>query len=68
VGMSAKDIGYVDPEDGKLRHSRSLRTRGNNGEYKPFVKKLRAKLAAGLLTIVPLPSKHCYVYKIRKSN
>jgi len=60
-GVTAADKGYKDPETGKVYHSRALRTR-YKGDYKPFVKRLRAKLAAGLLEIVELPGKHCYVY------
>ena len=64
VGMSAADKGFRDPEAGKTYHSRALRTK-YKGEYKPFVKKLRAKHEAGMLEVVELPGKHCYTYAIK---
>jgi hypothetical protein len=64
VGMSAADKGFRDPETGKTYHSRALRTK-YNGDFKPFVKKLRAKHEAGLLEVVELPGKHCYTYAMK---
>jgi len=61
LGVSSPDSGYRDTETGKVYHSRSLRVK-YKGDFKPFVKKLRAKLALGLLEKVPLPPKHCFVY------
>lgn len=61
VGMSGKDKGFIDKETGKLYHSRALRTK-YKGDYKPFVKKLREKLYAGLLEPIQLKPKYCYVY------
>jgi hypothetical protein len=65
VGVSAADVGYFDPENGKTYHSRALRTK-YKGDYKPFVKKLRSKLESGLLKKVELPGKHCYVYRMER--
>jgi len=62
VGMSGKDTGYYDKETGKTYHSRALRVK-YNGEFKPFVKKLREKKEDGLLVSVDLPGKYCFVYK-----
>jgi len=67
VGMSGKDNGFIDNETGKIYHSRALRTK-YKGEYKPFVKKLREKLENGLLTPIPLPPKHCFVYWFNRKN
>ena len=64
VGMSGKDKGFMDKETGRLYHSRALRTK-YKGEYKPFVKKLREKLEAGLLEPIQLKPKYCYVYYVR---
>lgn len=64
IGMSGKDKGFLDVETGKVYHSRALRTK-YNGEYKPFVKKLREKLSLGLLSPIELPGKYCYTYKLR---
>ena len=61
LGVGSKDKGFKDPENGKVYHSRALRTR-YKGEYKPFVKKLREKHEKGLLEEIELPGKHCYVY------
>jgi hypothetical protein len=63
-GISAPDKGFLDPETGKTYHSRAMRTK-YKGDYKPFVKKLRAKLEAGMLDVVNLPGKHCYVYYMK---
>jgi hypothetical protein len=63
IGLSGKDRGFTDPETGRTYHSRALRTK-YNGDYKPFVKKLRAKYDQGELISIELPGKHCYVYKI----
>jgi hypothetical protein len=64
VGMSAADKGFRDPETGKTYHSRALRTK-YNGDFKPFVKRLRAKHEARLLEVVELPGKHCYTYAMK---
>lgn len=66
-GVTAKDKGFRDPETGRIYHSRALRTK-YKGDYKPFVRKLRAKLEAGLLEIVELPGKHCYTYTMKTSR
>lgn len=63
LGLSGADNGFLDLETGKVYHSRALRTK-YKGDYKPFVKKLRSKLEAGLLTPLRLPPKHCYIYRI----
>jgi hypothetical protein len=63
IGLSGKDRGYYDPEAHKTYHSRALRTK-YKGEYKPFVKRLRAKLEQGQLIPVELPGKHCFVYNL----
>lgn len=65
VGLSGKDKGFLDETTGKLYHSRALRTK-YKGDYKPFVKKLREKLANGELVPVELPQKHCFVFKYKK--
>lgn len=65
LGISATDVGYKDKENGKIYHSRALRTK-YKGEYKPFVKRLREKKENGLLEEIPLLGKHCYVYELRK--
>lgn len=64
MGLSGKDRGFLDRETGKVYHSRALRTK-YKGDYKPFVKRLRAKLAAGELEPIELPGKHCFAYRIR---
>lgn len=64
VGVTPDDKGFHDPETGKTYHSRAMRTK-YKGEYKPFVKRLRAKLEAGLLEPVTLKGKFCYTYSIR---
>lgn len=64
LGTSASDTGFLDPETNKVYHSRALRTK-YKGEYKPFVKKLRAKHDAGKLKSIHLPGKHCYVYPFK---
>jgi len=64
VGLSGKDKGFLDEETGKTFHSRALRTK-YRGDYKPFVKKLRAKLENGQLTPIELPPKHCFVYRYK---
>jgi len=63
VGVTPDDTGYRD-ETGKTYHSRAMRTK-YKGEYKPFVKRLRAKLEAGLLDSVTLKGKYCYVYRFK---
>ena len=67
MGVTASDIGYLDQETGKTYHSRALRTK-YKGDYKPFVKRLRAKLEAGLLKEVKLQGKHCYVYRLERKE
>lgn len=67
VGKSAKDKGYEDIETGKVYHSRALRTK-YKGEYKPFVKRLRVKLAEGVLVEISLEGKYCYTYRLRNNN
>jgi len=64
VGMSGKDYAFKDKETGKIHHSRALRTK-YNGDFKPFVKVLRQRLADGLLERIELQPKHCYVYQLR---
>ena len=64
VGVTPDDKGFLDPETGKTYHSRAMRTK-YKGEYKPFVKRLRQKLADGLLDTVVLKGKFCYVYKLK---
>jgi len=64
LGVGKTDKGFYDSETGKTYHSRAMRTK-YKGDYKPFVKKLRAKNEAGLLKIVDLPAKHCYIYKLK---
>tara|TARA_R100000315_G_C5170792_1_gene98564 strand:+ start:78 stop:686 length:609 start_codon:yes stop_codon:yes gene_type:complete len=65
--MSAKDYGFKDKETGKVYHSRALRTR-YKGDFKPFVKKLRAKLENGLLEKIDLKPKYCFVYDFRRKK
>jgi hypothetical protein len=63
IGKSGTDKGYLDTETGKVYHSRALRTR-YNGEYKPFVQKLRDKHSAGLLKEIKLQGKYCYLLNL----
>jgi len=63
VGMTPRDKGFYDPETGKTYHSRAMRTK-YKGDYKPFVKRLRAKFEAGLLVEKVLKGKFCYVYDL----
>lgn len=63
IGLSGKDKGFRDIETGKVYHSRALRTK-YNGDFKPFVKKLREKKEQGLLEPIELPGKHCYVFEL----
>ena len=65
LGLSGKDNGFKDTETGKVYHSRALRTK-YKGDYKPFVKRLREKLEQGTLVPFAIPSKHCFVYKLKK--
>lgn len=67
LGVSAEDKGFRDPETGKTYHSRALRTK-YNGDFKPFVKKLRDKHEAGLLEVCKLPGKHCFIFPLKKLN
>lgn len=63
IGISGADTGFLDPETGRIYHSRALRTK-YKGDYKPFVKKLREKHRLGLLELVKLPGKYCYIYQL----
>jgi hypothetical protein len=65
LGTTSSDKGFRDPESNKVYHSRALRTK-YNGEFKPFVKILRSKYESGMLEVVNLPGKHCYVYSMKK--
>lgn len=65
LGVGNKDKGFLDPETGKVYHSRALRTK-YKGDYKPFVKKLRKKFVNGLLTEIILKPKHCYIFPLKK--
>lgn len=65
IGVTPDDRGFYDPDLDKTYHSRAMRTK-YKGEYKPFVKRLRAKLEAGLLTEVVLKGKLCYVYRFNR--
>lgn len=65
VGTSGKDKGFKDIDTGKIYHSRALRTK-YKGDYKPFVKKLRGKLALGKLIQIDLPPKNCFVFRLKK--
>ncbi len=67
IGMTPDDKGFYDSESGRTYHSRAMRTK-YKGEYKPFVKRLRAKLAAGLLDTVVLKGKFCYVYDLGRKG
>lgn len=62
-GQTAPDVLLQTP-DGKLYHSRALRTK-YNGDFKPFVKRLRKLQEDGLLTKVLVPGKHIYTYVLR---
>ena len=66
LGISAPDKAFRD-ERGKLHHSRSLRTR-YRGEFKPFVKRLRAQREAGLLEQIDLPGKHVFLFRLRATG
>lgn len=61
-GQTAPDVLLQTPE-GRLYHSRALRTK-YNGDYKPFVKRLRKLQEDGLLTEVKVPGKHIYTYNL----
>lgn len=67
VGLSGKDNGYLDKETQKVYHSRALRTK-YKGEYKPFAKRLRERLDNGLLVPIPIPPKHCFLFKLKKEK
>lgn len=62
-GQTAPDVLLQTPE-GRLYHSRALRTK-YNGDFKPFVKRLRKLQEDGLLTEVAVPGKHIYTYALR---
>jgi hypothetical protein len=63
LGKTGRDhkIKYGD----KLYHSKCLRTKGDNGEYKPFVKKLREAYSKGDAIKIDILPKMCYIYSIR---
>ena len=65
-GQTATDTVLVTPE-GKEYHSRALRTK-YNGDYKPFVKRLRAMQERGELTSKVVPGKHIYTYSLDKKQ
>tara|TARA_R100000935_G_C2770078_1_gene137298 strand:- start:94 stop:774 length:681 start_codon:yes stop_codon:yes gene_type:complete len=70
IGVTTDDKGFYDADTGKTYHSRAMRTK-YKGDYKPFVKRLRAKLEAGLLVEKVLKGKFCYVYDLgtkKRSN
>lgn len=62
-GQTASDVLLQTP-DGRLYHSRSLRTK-YNGDFKPFAKRLRKLQEDGLLTEVVVPGKHIYTYTMQ---
>src|SRR5574343_282625 len=62
-GQTSQDI-LFKTQDGKMYHSRALRTK-YNGDYKPFVKKLRKMKENGLLTEVKIPGKYIYTYTLQ---
>lgn len=63
VGQTSVDTAYV--LNGKQYHSRALRNK-HNGQFKPFVVKLRAAKDDGKLQEITLQGKHIFVYKVRK--
>lgn len=65
IGRSGKDVGFKDPTTGKVYHSRALRTK-YKGEFKPFVKRLRALKDQGRLIPITLDGKFCYVYTLKR--
>ena len=67
LGVTAPDVGLRDVQSGKTYHSRALRTRDSHGFYKPFVVKLRLAAEAGALEKIPLPGKHCFIYRLRET-
>lgn len=67
-GLSGKDVGFRDRETGRVYHSRALRTRGADGEFKPFVRRLRDKLARGELDRISLPGKHTFTYTLTRKE
>jgi len=66
LGRTNKDTLLITP-DGRSYHSRALRTK-YKGEYKPFVKRLRALHDAGELTEVTTPGKYIYSYNLKKKQ
>ena len=62
-GQTAPDVLLQTP-GGRLYHSRALRTK-YNGDFKPFVKRLRKLQEDGLLTEVAVPGKHIYTYALQ---
>lgn len=61
-GQTSSDTVLVTPE-GREYHSRALRTK-YNGDFKPFVKRLRAMQERGELTLKGIPGKHIYTYTL----
>ncbi len=62
MGQTANDTVFVTPE-GKEYHSRALRTK-YNGDFKPFVKRLRKMKDDGVLKEIIVPGKHVYLYTL----
>ena len=62
LGETSPDTVFQTPE-GRNYHSRALRTK-YKGEYKPFVKKLRALHEEGKLKEIVVPGKHIYTYDL----
>jgi hypothetical protein len=62
IGVTPKDKKLITPE-GRAYHSRALRTK-YKGEYKPFVKRLRALHEKGLLKEITVPGKYIYRYNL----
>lgn len=61
-GQTPGDILLKTP-DGRMYHSRALRTK-YKGDFKPFVKQLRALNDAGCLIKVDVPGKYIYSYRL----
>lgn len=65
-GQTAEDTVFVTPE-GREYHSRALRTK-YKGEFKPFVKRLRALHAEGRLKEMRTPGKHIYLFTLKGTH
>lgn len=65
-GQTATDTVLVTQE-GKEYHSRALRTK-YNGDFKPFVKRLRTMQENGQLSLKVVPGKHIYTYCLDKKQ